>query len=145
MIDSEFIVWNASDTAHPARLAAQRSFDAVGRKAKDEWLDEIYAEDAVIEDPVGPSFFDPEGKGHHGRDAIAAFWEQAIAPIAAFRFTIHDSFAGGDSCASVATITTTFPDGNSVEVDLVTVHRVDDSGKITSMRAHWEPERARPA
>lgn len=143
VIESEYIVWEAADGDHPARLAGQRSYDAVGRGAKEEWLD-LFAPDAVVEDPVGPSMFDPEGKGHHGREAIAAFWDQAIAPVSRFRFTIHDSFAGGDSCANVATFRTTFPDGSGVDVDLVTVHRVDEAGRIVSMRAHWEPERVRP-
>ena len=41
----------------------------------------LWAEDAVVEDPVGPSFFDPEGKGHHGIAGISAFWDIAIAPL----------------------------------------------------------------
>lgn len=145
MIDSEYIVWETAeaDGDHPARLAGQRSYDAVGRGAKEEWLD-LFAADAVVEDPVGPSFFDPEGKGHHGRDAIGAFWDLAIAPVARFRFTIHNSFAGGDSCANIATFRTTFPDGSGVDVPLITIHRVDEAGKIVSMRAHWEAERVTP-
>lgn len=63
MIESEFITWDAPDGHNPARTASQRSYDAVGRKAKDEWL-ALFAEHAVVEDPVGPSFFDQEGKGH---------------------------------------------------------------------------------
>ena len=73
----------------------------------------MYAEDAVLEDPVGPSMFDPEGNGHHGHEGIRAFWELAIAPIESFRFHIHDSHANGDTCANVGTITTRFPDGCS--------------------------------
>ena len=30
--------------------------------------------DAVLEDPIGPSPLHPEGAGHHGIEAIAAFW-----------------------------------------------------------------------
>jgi len=43
--------------------------DAVRRRAKDEWL-ALFAEDAVVEDPVGPSHFSPDGTGHHGRGVI---------------------------------------------------------------------------
>ena len=57
-----------------------------------EWLT-VYAEDCVLEDPVGPSMFDPEGKGHHGHEGISAFWEQAIEPIDTFEFAINESFA----------------------------------------------------
>jgi hypothetical protein len=38
MIESEFITWEAPECDHPARRLAQRSSDAVSRKAKDEWL-----------------------------------------------------------------------------------------------------------
>jgi steroid Delta-isomerase len=141
MESSDAITWNAPDGEHPARAASQRSYAAVAAGDLDRWL-EVYAEDAVIEDPVGPSMFDPEGRGHYGHDGIRAFWEQAIAPIESFRFVIHDSHANGSTCANVGTITTTFPDGGVVDTDLVMVYRVDERGQISSMRAYWEPERA---
>ena len=141
MSTPDTVVWNAPNTEHPARLASQRSYAAVAKGDLEEWL-RVYAEDAVIEDPVGPSMFDPDGRGHHGHDAIRAFWELAIAPISSFRFVIHDSHANGNTCANVGTITTTFPDGGVVDTDLVMVYTVRDDGRVASMRAHWEPERA---
>ncbi len=92
MISSDAIAWNAPNDPHPARAASQRSYSAVAKGDLDEWLT-VYAEDAVIEDPVGPSMFDAEGKGHRGHDGIRAFWEAAIAPIDRFEFEINDSFA----------------------------------------------------
>jgi ketosteroid isomerase-like protein len=141
VIESEFITWNAPGGDHPAQIAAQRSLDAVGRGDKDTWVNEIYAEDASIEDPVGPSIFDPEGLGHRGRAAISAFWDLTIAPVAKFHFTIHDSFANGNTCASVARFDTTLGDGTMASTDIVTVHTINDEGKIVQMRAHWEMER----
>ena len=88
----------------------------------------MYAEDAVIEDPVGPSMFDPDGDGHRGHAGIRAFWKLAIEPIDSFRFVIHDSHANGNTCANVGTITTTFPDGGMVDTDLVMVYTVDEAG-----------------
>ncbi|MFG1922309.1 nuclear transport factor 2 family protein [Cryptosporangium sp. NPDC048952] len=140
MIESEFITWNAPDGDNPTRTASQRSLDAVGRKAKQEWL-ELFSENAVIEDPVGPSFFDAEGKGHHGRDGIASFWDTVIAPVRRFHFTIHDSFANGPNCANVATFSTEMADGSLAETELVSVYRLDEAGRIESMRAYWEVER----
>jgi len=103
----------------------------------------VYAEDAVLEDPVGPSMFDPEGRGHRGHEGISAFWEQAIAPIATFRFTITDSFAnpGSNTCANIGSIRTSFPDGSYTTTDLVMVYVVHDDGRVASMKAFWEPER----
>ena len=141
MIESEFIVWDAPDEENPARTASQRSYDAVGRKAKDEWL-AMFAEDAVLEDPAGPSFFDPEGKGHRGRSGISAFWDLAIAPVKSFRFAVKDSFANGPYCANVATFSTEMADGTMVDTDLVATYRLDENGLIETMRAHWEMDRA---
>jgi ketosteroid isomerase-like protein len=141
MITSDAVIWNAPNGENPARAASQRSYSAVSRLDLEEWLS-VYAEDAVIEDPVGPSMFDPEGRGHHGHEGIRAFWELAIAPITSFRFVIHDSHANGNSCANIGTITTTFADGGTVDTDLVMVYTVHDDGRVASMRAYWEPERA---
>ena len=141
MIDSEFIEWAAPDGENPARTASQRSYDAVGRKAKSEWL-ALFADDAVLEDPAGPSFFDADGKGHRGKEAIGAFWDTVIAPVKSFRFAVKDSFANGPYCANVATFTTELADGTLVDTDLVATYRLNTNGQIESMRAHWEMERA---
>lgn len=140
MIESAAISWSAPDGDNPARRASQLSYDAVSRKAKDEWL-QLFAEDAVLEDPVGPSFFDEEGKGHHGRDGISAFWDMAIAPVAEFRFTIRDSFANGNACANIGTFSTRMEDGTLADTDLIATYRINDQGLITSMCAHWEVDR----
>lgn len=142
MITSDAIVWNAPDDPHPARAASQRSYSAVAKGDLAEWLT-VYAEDAVLEDPVGPSMFDPEGKGHHGHAGISAFWEKAIAPIATFEFQINDSFAnpGSNTCANIGRIRTSFADGSHTTTDLIMVYIVDDEGRVTSMKAFWEPDR----
>jgi steroid delta-isomerase len=140
VIESEYIAWDAPDGENPARRASQRSYDAVGRKAKEEWL-ALFAENAVLEDPVGPSFFDPEGKGHHGREGLSAFWDNVIAPVKRFRFAVKDSFANGPNCANVATFSTEMADGTLADTDLVTVYRLDEAGRIERMRAYWEVDR----
>jgi steroid Delta-isomerase len=139
-VESLFITWKASEAANPARRMSQLSFDAVGRKAKADWL-ALFADDAVVEDPVGPSSFDLEGAGHHGKEAISAFWDNVIANVPSYRFTVHDSFANGPHCANVATITCTFEDGSVADTDLVTVYRLAADGRIASLRAHWEMDR----
>jgi ketosteroid isomerase-like protein len=134
------VVWDAPDGDAPARRASQRSYSAVARKAKDEWL-ALFAEDALLEDPVGPSFFDPSGEGHRGRAAISAFWDMAIEPVVEFQFTIRDSFANGNACANIGTFSTVLEGGTRADTDLIAVYRVDEAGLITSMAAHWEVDR----
>ena len=140
MTDSH-VDWKApSKAAHPARDAALRSYDAVCRKAKDEWLD-LFTADGWIEDPVGPSVFDPDAKGHHGHDGRSAFWDKTIANVDRFVFEIVDSFAAGNECANVGTIHTTM-NGYAMRAEGVFVYRVDDTGKLVSLRAVWEWDRA---
>ncbi|OLF18970.1 nuclear transport factor 2 family protein [Actinophytocola xanthii] len=135
------VTWHGPETTHPARAASRRSMDAVSRGAKEEWL-ALFAEDGVVEDPIGVSMFDPTGDGHRGRAAIAAFWDKAIAGVERFQFDIRDSFAAGDEVANVGTITAFLPGGSRVDTEGVFVYRVDAAGLIVSMRAFWETERA---
>jgi ketosteroid isomerase-like protein len=141
VVESDAVSWHAPDDAHPARIASQRSAAAVARGDRQGWLD-LFAPDGVVEDPVGPSMFDAEGEGHHGRDGIGAFWDTAIAGVRRFHFTITDSFANGEECANVGTISTVLHDGTRVDTEGVFVYRVGEDGLIRSMRAHWEPDRA---
>lgn len=135
------VTWQASEAAHPARDAGRRSFDAVSRGAKEEWL-ALFAEDAVLEDPVGPGPFDASGKGHHGKEAIAAFWDAAIAMVERFEFVVRDSYACGDEVANVGTITSYLPGGMVIDADGVFTYRVNEAGQIVALRAFWEVERA---
>jgi steroid Delta-isomerase len=135
------VCWDISAGQPPARLAAWRSMNAATRGAKEEWL-ALFAPDCVIEDPVGPSMFDPDGKGHHGHDGISAFWDAAIAKVERFEFVIRDSFAAGNEVANFGTITTFLPGGYRVDTEGVFVYRVNDEGLVLSMRAFWEAERA---
>jgi steroid delta-isomerase len=121
---------------HPARAASQRSMDAVHAKDRQAWLDN-FTDDAVVEDPVGPSALDPGGQGHRGKDAIAAFWDAQIAPNRIL-FNIRESYAAGSECANVGTITIVMDGGAVMLVDGVYTYRVDDAGKVTALRAFWE-------
>src|SRR5688500_20333742 len=142
MISSDAITWNAPNDPHPAREASQRSYSAVAKGDLAEWLT-VYAEDAVLEDPVGPSMFDPEGKGHRGHEGISAFWKLAIEPIETFEFTIDESFAnpGSNTRANLGRIKTSFPDGSYTVTDLIMVYVVNEDGTVASMKAYWEPDR----
>jgi steroid delta-isomerase len=135
------VCWDDAVEQPPARVAAGRSIRAVDAGDKDAWL-ALFAEDGVVEDPVGPSGFDPDGKGHRGLDGIAKFWDMAIANVERFEFVIRDSHACGDEVANVGTITSFLPGGYRVDTDLVMLYRVNEHGKVLSLRAFWEAERA---
>lgn len=125
---------------HPAHLAGQRSRDAVAARDKEAWL-AVFADDAIVADPIGPSPFDPEGKGHHGRDAISAFWDKAIAATDKIEFNFVDTFQCGDEEANVGSIVTTMA-GHQITTEGVFTYRVNDAGKLVALRAFWELERS---
>ena len=124
---------------HPARAASQRSMSAVRRGAKDEWLS-LFTDDAVVEDPVGVSFLDPEGKGHSGKEAIAAFCDTTIAGNRV-EFDIHHSFTAGADVANTGAITTTLPNGMKATVEGTFVYKVNDEGNLVSLQAFWETDK----
>src|SRR5215469_5432668 len=70
---------------------ARRSQAAVTAKDRAAWLS-LFAPDAVLEDPIGPSPLDPGGAGHRGLAAIAAFYDTVIAPSERIIFEIERSF-----------------------------------------------------
>jgi len=125
-----------------ARELGQASMAAVEAHDREAWL-ALFADDAVVEDPIGPSAFDPEGDGHRGIEAIAAFYDNVIAVNESIRFTIHQSILCGDEAANVGIIRITFTGGSAVEVDGVYIYRRSPEGRIASLRAFWEPEAIR--
>jgi len=129
------------DTDHPARAASRRSASAVERGAKEEWLS-LFTDDAIVEDPVGVSPLDPEGKGHAGKAAIAAFWDRNIGSNK-IEFDMHHSYAAGNEVANTGTITTALPNGMKAVVEGTFVYRVNAYGKLVSLRAFWEFENMR--
>ncbi|MCJ0902894.1 nuclear transport factor 2 family protein [Rhodococcus sp. ARC_M6] len=127
-------------TEHPARIAGNASRAAAIAKNKDEWL-ALFAEDGWVEDPVGPSGFDPEGKGHHGREAISKFYDMTIATADSLEFLIDDSLVCGNENVNIGKIRTSVG-GMMIDAEGVFVYRVNDEGKIQSLRAFWEVDRA---
>jgi steroid Delta-isomerase len=124
------------------RDLAQASMAAVEAGDREAWLG-LFADDAVVEDPIGPSAFDPEGKGHRGIEAIGAFYDNVIAANESIRFTIHQSLLCGDEVANVGVIRITFAGGGAVEFDGVYTYRQSPDGKIAALRAFWETDAIR--
>lgn len=126
--------------SHPARDASLASMRAVEAGDKAAWL-ALFADDAVVEDPIGESALDPSGQGHRGKAAIEAFYDTVIGPNQV-SFAIERSHAAGNEVANVGTITTIMGD-STVHTDLVATYRVDDQGKVTALRAYWSIDELR--
>ena len=127
-----------TDEPLTARELGIRSRAAVHAKDRNAWL-ALFADDALVQDPVGPSPFDPEGKGHHGRQAIGAFYDTVIGPSQEITFEITESYLCGDEVADVGIIRTTLAGGtHQAVVHGVYTYRSNGAGKLAALRAYWE-------
>lgn len=121
-----------------ARELARRSQAAVAAKDRSAWL-ALFADDAVVQDPIGPSPLDPDGAGHRGATAIAAFYDMVIATAEQITFEIESSYLCGDEVADVGVIRTVLPGGRQVAlVRGVYTYRSNGDGKLAALRAFWE-------
>lgn len=124
-----------------ARELGHASREAVARGDKEGWL-EIFALDAVVQDPIGPSPFDPDGFGHHGREAIGKFYDEVIAPSEKITFEITSSTLCSDECADVGIIRTWLAGGKHVAiVHCVFTYKSNGYNQLTRLRAYWEFEK----
>src|ERR1700689_1361639 len=122
-------------TEPTARELARRSQAAVRAKDREAWLG-LFAPDAVVADPIGPSPLDPAGQGHRGPAAIAAFYDQVIAPNDQITFEIERSYQCGDEVADVGIIRTTLPGGRHMAVVRgVYTYRGNGAGQLAALRA----------
>ena len=133
------------DETCTARDLARRSQAAVKAKDREAWLS-LWAPDAIVQDPVGPSPFDPDGTGHRGPEAIAAFYDKVIAPNDLITFEIENSYLCGDEVADVGVIRTVLPGGTHMAVvHGVYTYRSNGAGQLIALRAFWEFGQARVA
>lgn len=102
---------------------------------RDAFLD-AFADDGVIEDPVG-------SPAHTGRDARGAFWDTVHQLTERMTFDVKDVVVCGSEAAMVFRIHAGTADAGIV-LDAVDIFQVDDDGKIASMRAYWDMGRAQP-
>ena len=128
-----------SDTEHPARRAGLLSQKYVAEGNREGWLD-LWADEGMLADPVGVSPLDPKGEGHQGKDAVTAFYDNAISKVKV-SFDYPRSYACANECAFIGTVYTTLPDGTENGSEGVFLYHVNDAGKILSLRAFWEHER----
>ena len=109
-------------------------------KDRDTWVS-LFTEDAVVQDPIGPSPLDPSGMGQHGKAAIAAFYDNVIATSEATEFDMNQSYLCGDEVAEVGVIRITLAGGtHQAIVRGVYTYRTDGAGKIAALRTFWESD-----
>ena len=127
---------------HPARKASLLSREYVQTKNREAWLN-LYADEAIIEDPIGISHIDPDGKGHKGKAARETFWDNFIAP-ADIQIEIKESYAAGNEVANLVELTITIPAEEKKALQQkvfgIFTYAVNDEGKLLSLRGYWETD-----
>ena len=119
---------------------SKKSMATTEAKDRDGWL-ALFADDAVVEDPVGPSFVDADGKGQRGKEAITAFYDNVISQSESLKFSIRQSIECGDEVANIGELRITLA-GNQVGiVQLVNIYKVNSEGKLVSLRSFWEQDK----
>ena len=111
------------------------SRDYAVAKDKENWL-ALFAEDALVQDPIGKSPLDPEGNGHRGIAAIEKFYDTVIAN-GDIEFTIIESIPCADECANYAQIVNLVGD-IKIETKMIVIYRINSNNKIESLRAFWD-------
>ncbi len=121
---------------YKAQEASYQSGKYVCAGDREGWLS-LFADDAVVQDPVGESPLDPTGQGHKGREGIGGFWDMVIGPGKMEKFEITSSHPCGDECANVVEIRNVLGD-TVIEQRMVVVYTANDAGKLVSLKAYWD-------
>jgi ketosteroid isomerase-like protein len=100
------------------------------------WL-ALFADDAVVQDPYGPSPMDPSGRGRIGKEEIGKFCSAYIRPDS-IRFEVRQTLNSGGACVNVGTIYTKGPDGRVGWNEVINIYEVNDAGNITLLRSYWD-------
>jgi len=90
-----------------------------------------------VQDPYGPSEWDPEGRGRIGKEEIRDFCAAFIKPDS-IRFEVRQTLDGNGACVNVGTIIVKGPDGRVGWNEVVNIYEVNDEGKITLLRSYWD-------
>jgi steroid Delta-isomerase len=119
---------------------SKRSMATSEAKDREGWI-ALFADDAVVEDPVGPSFVDPDGKGQRGIEAITAFYDKVISQSESLNFTIRQSIECGDEVCNIGEIRITLPGNQVGTVQIANIYKVNAEGKLVSLRSFWEQDK----
>ncbi len=109
------------------KIAAVHKYVEAFDKQDMDIIRDIYADDAVVEDPVGT---DP----HIGIDAVCAFYEGALASGAKLELT------GTPRCSGNAVAFPFQVQMPGMAIEIIDVFEFNEAGKVVSMKAYWGPD-----
>lgn len=118
---------------------SKQSMALIEAKDRDGWL-ALFPDDGVVEDPIGASPLDPEGRGHRGKKAITEFYDTVIATSDAIKFHVTATYDCGVEVANVGEIHITMG-GKVGVVRQVATYRASEDGKLAALRSYWEMDK----
>jgi steroid delta-isomerase len=123
-------------SAEQIRDTVERYRSAFSSADKQGYLD-CFAPDATVEDPIGSDVC-------RGSAEIGEFWEgmRGLSPSIELRPVGDTRVAGGEAAFAMQAVVDL--GGTAMVVDIIDVMRFDDDGRITAMRAYWDPSEMRP-
>jgi hypothetical protein len=127
--------------SHTAREMALKSREYVHSHNREKWLG-MFAEDAIIQDPIGPSYIDPVGNGFSTPAEREAFWDRNIAH-SKITITVRESYSIGSECANLLHLVIEYSyEGQRFRqtIDGVFTYELNDQGKIQRLRGYWSDE-----
>jgi steroid delta-isomerase len=122
---------------HLALAASRESWRCVQAHDKQGWLD-LMSDDILIEDPIGGGVTNATGTGARGKEEVAAFYDANVAPNN-LTMTCEATFLASSphEVAHVLSLRIEFDGGGAATVRGIFTYRVNDDGKLTSMRGYW--------
>ena len=115
-----------------ARELAETSLRLTKERDRAAWLD-IFAPDAVLEDPVG-------GGQHRGIEAITEFYDSTISAVESFDYEIERSYQCGSEVAVVIRFHIVAA-GMTLDMDAVNIYAASEDGRLLSLRSWWDGTR----
>ncbi len=109
------------------KIAAVHKYVEAFDKGDIEIIRELYADNAVVEDPVGS---DP----HEGIEAVLGFYESALG------MGVKLELSGAPRCAGDAVAFPFRVIVGEMKIEAIDIFEFDDVGKVVSMKAYWGPE-----
>ena len=123
----------------PALTASQASWRCVQADDKEGWL-ALMADDVVIEDPIGPSYTNPDGNGRARQGGASP--RSATTTSASNH---HHDHLRGDVPVELARRDRAHPgaahshstNGSASAVRGIFTYKVNDAGLLTNLRGYW--------
>jgi steroid Delta-isomerase len=111
--------------------AVRAYFEAIRAMDQEAWVN-TFAEDAVSYDPVGA----PPAEGHH---KLGEFFQTITAPFKQVGLSEDQIFVAGNGAAVKWTGRGVSQQGRKVHFEGIDVFEVNESGKIQTVHAFWNP------